>query len=384
MAFALAVLCSGLLAAPQTAHALFIELKDVAADRVERQRNFQDGALPLPGTPDVSQLDQRLKEMGVRLASPMLIRIFKTESELEVWKEKNGEMVLFATYPICHWSGSLGPKLRQGDKQAPEGFYTVTKKQLHHSPRWPRSLLINFPNILDQAEARTGSDILIHGGCTSVGCFAMTNPVSDEIHRLTTATLEAGQEHIPIHIFPFRMTAEKMSTHQSTAWQPFWNNLKEGYDLFEKTKRPPRVVACAGKYLFADSPGIAESGPLEACQTTVAAIKEQEDWLNGVPPPSATSLAAAPVRTAAADIGPMRLGAPPSVTDAPVTTAPATSPTAAPLPEAVEKAAEPPFQCRWALRVCRKTATLKDIQAARRVIQFASALRKLGYAAVAP
>lgn len=111
------------------ANALTIELKDVAADRVERQRAAATGALPLPGTPDVGVLQQRLKEKGVTLSSPILIRIFKAESELEVWKQKDDAFILFATYPICHWSGTLGPKLRDGDRQAPEGYYTVTRRR---------------------------------------------------------------------------------------------------------------------------------------------------------------------------------------------------------------------------------------------------------------
>ena len=375
-ALALAGLCAGLFSAPDSARALSIELKDVAADRMERQRSFNEGALPLPGTPNVAIFDQRLKDTGVTLAAPMLIRVFKTESELEVWKEKEGQMVLFATYPICHWSGTLGPKLKEGDKQAPEGFYTVTKKQLRHAGRWPRSLLLNFPNAFDQGEARTGSDILIHGGCTSVGCFAMTNPVSDEIHRMATAAIDAGQEHLPIHVFPFRMTQENLRTHQSAAWQGFWGNLKEGYDYFERTKRPPRVSTCEGRYVFNEAPAPGFSGPMEPCQTTVAA-SDTDDWLNGVPPPPVPA-AAQPVRTAAANITPMHLGAPRA------TDAPAGGQTGAlgALPEAgdgvarQEATAPPAFRCRWALRVCRKTATLKDLQLARRAVQFAGSLRQ--------
>ena len=102
--WAMTVLAAGLSLAPKQARALSIELKDVAADRVDRQRSFQEGALPLPGTPNVALLDERLRQKGVRISSPMLIRIFKSESELEIWKDKDGEMVLFATYPICHWS----------------------------------------------------------------------------------------------------------------------------------------------------------------------------------------------------------------------------------------------------------------------------------------
>lgn len=376
VAVALTGVCAGLLWAPDDARALSIELKDVAADRMERQRSFNEGALPLPGTPNVAIFDQRLKDTGVALGAPMLIRVFKTESELEVWKQKDGQMVLFATYPICHWSGTLGPKLKEGDKQAPEGFYTVTKKQLRHAGRWPRSLLLNFPNAFDQGHARTGSDILIHGGCTSVGCFAMTNPVSDEIHRMATASIEAGQEHLPIHVFPFRMTQENLRTHQSAAWQGFWGNLKEGYDYFERTKRPPRVSTCDGRYVFTDATGAAATGPLEACQPAIARASDADDWLEGVPPPPVPTVTA-PVRTAAASMGRMNLGAP-QASDAaaaePQSLAALTGPEGSEVAGVVP--AEPVFRCRWALRVCRKTATLKDLQLARKAVQFAGPLRQ--------
>ncbi len=127
------------------ARALTIELNDVAADRIERQRAAAVGALPLPGTPNVAVLQERLRDKGVSLAEPILIRIFKAESELEIWKQKGDAYVLFATYPICHWSGTIGPKLRDGDRQAPEGFYTVTRSQTRHVGRWPKSLDIGYP-----------------------------------------------------------------------------------------------------------------------------------------------------------------------------------------------------------------------------------------------
>ena len=198
------------------ARALTIELNDVAADRIERQRAAAVGALPLPGTPNVAVLQERLRDKGVSLAEPILIRIFKAESELEIWKQKGDAYVLFATYPICHWSGTIGPKLRDGDRQAPEGFYTVTRSQTRHVGRWPKSLDIGFPNILDQSQARTGSSILIHGGCSSIGCFAMTNPVSDEIHQVTVAAIESGEQIVPVHVFPFRMTDKNMAAQESS------------------------------------------------------------------------------------------------------------------------------------------------------------------------
>ncbi|MET1047086.1 MAG: murein L,D-transpeptidase family protein [Hyphomicrobium sp.] len=274
------------LIATGSAHALTIELKDVAADRVERQRAAATGALPLPGTPNVAVLQERLRDKGVTLASPILIRIFKAESELEIWKQKDGAFILFATYPICHWSGTLGPKLRDGDRQAPEGFYTVSRAQARHVGRWPISIDIGFPNILDQSQARTGSDILIHGGCSSVGCFAMTNPVSEEIHQLTLAAIDAGEELVPVHVLPFRMTSENMIAQDASPWKPFWNNLKEGYDLFERTKRPPMVGVCSGRYVFDEAPPGALPGALDACGPTLASIREQDQWLDGVPPPT--------------------------------------------------------------------------------------------------
>lgn len=268
--------------------ALTIELKDVAADRVERQRAAAAGLLPLPGTPELDMLNARLREKGVSLTAPILVRVFKAESELEVWKEKDGGFVLFATYPICHWSGSLGPKLREGDKQTPEGFYTVTRPQTRHVGRWPRSIDIGFPNVLDQSLARTGSLILVHGGCSSVGCFAMTNPVMDEIHHLTSAAIAAGQEHAPMHVFPFRMTDKNMTANAKSPWAAFWANMKEGYDAFERTRRPPVVGICDGRYHFDPSASTWGSGPLQACGQTLMAIKDQDQWLRDVPPPSAT------------------------------------------------------------------------------------------------
>ncbi|MBS0235391.1 MAG: murein L,D-transpeptidase [Proteobacteria bacterium] len=268
------------------AQALTIELKDVAADRLERQRAAATGALPLPGTPNVAVLQERLRDKGVTLASPIVIRIFKSESELEIWKERDGAFVLFATYPICHWSGTLGPKLRDGDRQAPEGFYTVTRAQARHVGRWPVSIDIGYPNILDQSQARTGSDILIHGGCSSVGCFAMTNPVSEEIHQLTLAAIDAGEELVPVYVLPFRMTDENMIAQADSPWKPFWNNLKEGYDLFERTKRPPNIGVCSGRYIFNETRPGELPGALDACAPTIASIREQDQWLSNVPPPT--------------------------------------------------------------------------------------------------
>lgn len=260
------------------ASGLTIELKDVASDRVERQRAAALGALPLPGTPDLSNRAERLAAKGLKIGDQVFIRIFKSESELEVWMRKeSGEFILFETYPICHWSGTLGPKVEEGDKQNPEGFYTVTRQQLHLVGRWPRSLNLGFPNPYDKALGRTGSYILVHGGCTSVGCFAMTNAVVAEIYDLAEAALRKGQAYLHVHAFPFRMTDENLARHAESPWRPFWSNLKEGYDAFEQTRVPPRVGVCSNRYsikAIGPEEGPVQS-PLAVCGETLAAIRER-------------------------------------------------------------------------------------------------------------
>lgn len=259
--------CAGLLAlASDEAGAVSIELKDVAADRIERQRAFVDGRLPLANTPNVSRLQQRLAEAGVRSGAPILMRIFKETSELEVWIEKGDRFVLFATYPICHWSGTLGPKQREGDKQTPEGFYTITSRQLHHIGRWPVAINLGFPNAYDRLHDRDGSYILMHGGCSSVGCFAMTNPVIGEIYGLAKAAIHNGQRYVPVHVFPFRMTEEAMAAHADSPWHAFWVSLQAGYASFERTRRPPRVSVCEGQYRVEDADATAPAAVPQASE----------------------------------------------------------------------------------------------------------------------
>jgi murein L,D-transpeptidase YafK len=214
-----------------------------------------EATAPKPPTgPDYSSTDRdrRLTEKGMTAGSPVMIRIFKQESELELWVRSQGRFELFATYPVCFWSGKLGPKLREGDRQAPEGFYSVGLQQLYPKGRRPRSFDIGFPNTLDRSFARTGSYIFVHGGCTSIGCFAMTNPVMDEIYALSERALHEGQDRIDVHVFPFRMTEANLAAHAESEWHEFWESLKDAYDLFERTRVPPRVSVCARRYIIGD------------------------------------------------------------------------------------------------------------------------------------
>jgi murein L,D-transpeptidase YafK len=215
-------------------------------------------------TPDRAiERNRRLAEKGMSPGSPIVLRIFKAEFEFELWMRKNDRFELFATYPICYWSGTLGPKLHEGDMQAPEGFYTVGAHQLHRRGRWPRSLNIGYPNALDRAHARTGSLILVHGGCTSTGCFAMTDPVMEDIYALAEQALQHGQERIPVHVFPFRMTEANLAARAPVhgEWGAFWLTLKVGYDLFERTHLPPKVGICNKQYTVAPGSSTGAVGP---------------------------------------------------------------------------------------------------------------------------
>jgi murein L,D-transpeptidase YafK len=271
------------------AHAVSIELKDEAPDRIERQRTAAMGNLPLPGTPDIAKFAERLAAKGMKPGLPVYLRIFKSQSELEVWMEKDGTYQLFDTYPICHWSGTLGPKTAEGDKQTPEGFYTVTSRQLHRMGRWHQALNLGFPNAYDESLKRDGSYILVHGGCSSVGCFAMTNPVIEEIFTLTSAALKAGQRHVPVHVFPFRMKESTLAKYEDSEWHQFWTDLKAGYDSFERTKRPPQVTVCKGRYLVQDAAtSPLEAGaqsPLAVCGPTAAELlnSDKSAWLVPLP-----------------------------------------------------------------------------------------------------
>jgi murein L,D-transpeptidase YafK len=205
---------------------------------------------PMPGTPDLSQLDARLAERGLAAGAPIFMRIFKREFELELFMQKDGRFEHFATYPICKWSGRLGPKLKTGDRQAPEGFYSVDRTALNPNSRWHRSFNLGFPNAYDRAHGRTGSFLMVHGGCGSIGCYAMTNPVIDEIWLLINRAFDGGQKRFQVQVFPFRMTGSNLARYTSDPWHAYWTNLKTGYDLFEAERVPPLVGVCDKSYAF--------------------------------------------------------------------------------------------------------------------------------------
>jgi murein L,D-transpeptidase YafK len=228
------------------------------------RRSYAKAGSPLPGTPDLDRLDERLKAHGLEPGAPVFIRIFKLEFELELWMKRGERFERFAVYPVCRWSGGLGPKLAEGDWQAPEGFYTVDARALNPSSRWHRSFNLGYPNAFDRAHGRTGSYLMVHGGCSSIGCYAMTDPVIDEIWGLVTAALRKGQPRFHVHVFPFRMSEERLAERRNAPWAAFWSDLKPGFDAFEATGLPPKVSVCQGRYAVAPAdPAVAGAAAIE-------------------------------------------------------------------------------------------------------------------------
>ncbi len=191
-----------------------------------------------------------LGRKSMRAEQPIFVRIFKEESELEVWKQReDGRFYHFKTYPICNWSGDLGPKYKQGDRQSPEGFYRVTRNQMNPNSQFYLSFNLGFPNAYDRAHGRTGDFLMVHGKCKSAGCYAMTDGLIEEIYALSREAFAGGQDGFEVHAFPFRMTDENMARYKTSQHYQFWRTLKQGYDYFEFARVPPSVAVCEKRYL---------------------------------------------------------------------------------------------------------------------------------------
>ena len=194
---------------------------------------------------------RQMESLDMDRAAPVLIRIYKEESTLEVWKQdRNGKFALLNSYPICKFSGNLGPKLMQGDYQAPEGFYDITPGQMNPNSSEYLAFNTGFPNAFDRSLGRTGSFLMVHGGCRSVGCYAMTDYAMEEIYGLVDEAFKGGQEKIQLQAFPFRMTTQNFASHAGDPNMAFWEMLKAGSDAFLATEQPPRVAVCDRRYVF--------------------------------------------------------------------------------------------------------------------------------------
>jgi murein L,D-transpeptidase YafK len=204
------------------------------------------GAVPIP--PETLAL---MQEAGVSKDAPTLIRAYKKEAELEVWKLKpDGRYAKLKTYPMCRWSGQLGPKLREGDRQVPEGFYSIAPGQLNPNSSYYLSFNVGYPNAYDRAQGATGGTIMVHGACSSAGCFSMTDRQIAEIYAIVRTSLNSGQRAVQMQSYPFRMTAENLAKHRLDPHLAFWRQLKEGSDHFETTLQEPSIGVCGRRYVF--------------------------------------------------------------------------------------------------------------------------------------
>lgn len=196
-----------------------------------------------------------ISEKGMDLGAPIMMRSFKKESEIEVWKfGPDGKYALLKTYPMCRWSGQLGPKIREGDRQAPEGFYDVTAAAMNPKSSLFLSFNIGYPNAFDRSHGRTGSHLMVHGACSSQGCFAMTDEAISEVYAIAREAFASGQRSFQFQSYPFRMTAENLAKHRADSHFGFWKNLKEGSDIFEVAGQEPAWTVSGGRYAFNTDP----------------------------------------------------------------------------------------------------------------------------------
>lgn len=210
-----------------------------------------DSLFPKEERPIPNNLIKAMKAKGMASSSPLLLRIFKEENTLEVWKKKDtGRYGMLQSYEICRWSGKLGPKFKEGDRQAPEGFYTVAPAQMNPKSQYHLSFNMGYPNTFDRSHGRTGTHLMVHGACSSAGCYSMTDEVVEEIYSIARESFKGGQRKFQIQAFPFRMTPENMVRHEGSQHYEFWKTLKKGSDYFEVAKYPPKVDVCEQNYIF--------------------------------------------------------------------------------------------------------------------------------------
>jgi len=202
-------------------------------------------------TPIPNETLTKMDTLGTSASAPMLIRTYKQEAEFEIWKMKSdGQYALLKTYPMCRWSGQLGPKTVEGDHQVPEGFYTITPAQMNPNSHYYLSFNVGYPNAYDRALGRTGGAIMVHGVCSSAGCFSMTDAQIAEIYAIAREAFNGGQAAIQMQSFPFHMSAENLAKHRLDPNIAFWKEIKNGADHFEVTKAEPEVLVCAKHYVF--------------------------------------------------------------------------------------------------------------------------------------
>src|SRR3984957_20820832 len=204
-----------------------------------------------------------LQQKNMPKDSPILVRVFKEESELEVWKEDTtGRYELLRVYPICRWSGDIGPKVKEGDRQAPEGFYAITPGLMNPNSNYYLAINTGYPNSFDKANNRDGNLLMIHGDCLSAGCYAMTDEQISEIYSLARDSFLGGRPSFQVQAYPFRLTPANLARHRNSPSLAFWKMLKIGNDHFETTHLEPKVDVCNRLYVFDAQPPPNSPNPL--------------------------------------------------------------------------------------------------------------------------
>jgi len=235
----------------QLALVAFVALS-LAACEEDRYRGSARHYIPIP-----SATYTLMSEKGMNKDQPILIRSYKKESELEVWKKRaDGQYALLKTFPMCRWSGQLGPKIREGDRMAPEGFYAIGPAQMNPNSSYYVSFNMGYPNAYDRSHGRTGAHLMVHGACSSAGCYSMTDDQIGEIYALVREAQNAGQKAVQMQALPFRMTPENLAKHRLDSNIAFWKNLKEGTDYFDVTGDEPQVSVAGGRYVFNGGSGV--------------------------------------------------------------------------------------------------------------------------------
>lgn len=236
-------------------------------------------ATPLP-----PQTVAAMEAIGSSKSAPILIRAYKKEAEFEIWKMKaDGHYAYLKTFPMCRWSGQLGPKVKEGDRQVPEGFYSIPPSHMNPNSAYYLSFDVGYPNAYDRALGHTGSSIMVHGVCSSAGCFSMTNEQIAEIYAIAREAFAGGQRAIQMQSYPFRMTAENLAKYRLDPNIGFWKQLKEGSDNFEVTTQDVAVGVCNKHYVFnatpADGSHFDPAGPcppLKRDEKTQKAVAERQ------------------------------------------------------------------------------------------------------------
>ncbi len=219
-----------------------VTTKSVTVPESKRSKNAIDN--------NINSLKSEFKKQKLTWANAVFIRIFKQTNTLEIWVKQQQQFVLFKSYPICYFSGTIGPKKRTGDNQAPEGIYGITANQMNPYSNYHLSFNVGYPNQFDQFYNYTGSSIMVHGNCVSIGCFAMTDAVIEEIWTLMHASFTGGQQKIMVHIFPFNNMASTIKQYANNGNYNFWKQLSPIDSAFNATHQVPNIKISKGKYLL--------------------------------------------------------------------------------------------------------------------------------------